>query len=295
MPSNPVRSSATSVDTARIWRSGLPGIELFAARYSRRTFGRHTHAAIAVGVVDDGCGEFLWHGSTHRVPRNSLVLIGPGEPHTGGIARHSPSEEPLTYRMLYIEPALAERLLDRELPSFAFVDAGPRDERLAGVLRQLFSLLDQQQDTLAAEGGVSRALNALYTKYGAGRMSARDRDAREPSAVARIRDFLHACPARNISLTELAAIVDLHPAYLNRVFRQATGLPPHAYRTQLRIERARQLLADGIAIANVAQMVGFSDQSKLTNHFSRTVGVSPAQYRAGISSQPSSCRKAITR
>ena len=272
-------------DAATIWRSKLAGVELFSAHYSRQTFGRHTHAAVAVGVVDGGCGEFVCRRRTHRVPRNSLVLIGPGEPHTGGIARHVPSGLPLSYRMIYIHPVVLLRLLGRDASSLAFADAGPNDEQMAGVVRRLFSVLDEHDDELAAEEELSVALGALYAKYGDTRVRLRDERARESQAVARTRDFLHSNLERSVSLAELASVVELNPAYLNRIFRQATGLPPHAYRTQLRIERARELLAQGLAIANVAQMVGFSDQSKLTNHFSRAVGVSPARYKAGVLSR----------
>jgi AraC-like DNA-binding protein len=48
---------------------------------------------------------------------------------------------------------------------------------------------------------------------------------------------------------------------------------------QIRVEKAKQFLSQGMSIAEVAIAVGMSDQSHLTRHFKRIVGVPPGQYR----------------
>ena len=63
--------------------------------------------------------------------------------------------------------------------------------------------------------------------------------------------------------------------------RKATALPPHQYVILRLVERARQLLqaGTGLSLAEVAAHAGFSDQSQLTHHFKRLVGVTPGQFR----------------
>ena len=63
------------------------------------------------------------------------------------------------------------------------------------------------------------------------------------------------------------------------------GLPPHAYQIQLRVARARELVAAGVPLAEVATMTGFADQSHLTRLFKRVVGIPPGQYAALLASQ----------
>ncbi len=65
---------------------------------------------------------------------------------------------------------------------------------------------------------------------------------------------------------------------LLRVFRHATGLPPHKYLLNLRIEQARVLLRQGVPPARVAASVGFADRSRLHRHFKRHVGSAPGRY-----------------
>ncbi|HYM70106.1 MAG TPA: helix-turn-helix transcriptional regulator, partial [bacterium] len=66
--------------------------------------------------------------------------------------------------------------------------------------------------------------------------------------------------------------------HLCRTFHREVGLPPHAYQTQVRVERARSLLRNGVPIAEAAAAVGFYDQAHLTRQFKRVIGVTPGQY-----------------
>jgi AraC family transcriptional regulator len=83
------------------------------------------------------------------------------------------------------------------------------------------------------------------------------------------------------SLEQLAAVVHLSSYHFARQFKAATGLPPHQYVIARRVERAQQLLEAGteLSLAEVAAHVGFSDESKLSQHFKRLVGVTPGQFR----------------
>jgi len=76
-----------------------------------------------------------------------------------------------------------------------------------------------------------------------------------------------------------ARVAGLSPCHLNRVFRRALGLPPHAFQTQLRVVRAGALLRRGWPLAAVAAETGFADQSHLTRRFKTVVGVTPGAYR----------------
>jgi AraC-like DNA-binding protein len=81
------------------------------------------------------------------------------------------------------------------------------------------------------------------------------------------------------ALDDLAEAVRTRPFSLLRAFKEATGLPPHAYLTTVRVRRARELLDLGMPPARVAAEVGFTDQAHLTRHFKRAVGVTPGAYR----------------
>lgn len=92
-----------------------------------------------------------------------------------------------------------------------------------------------------------------------------------------------------IPLRDLADAVGLSPFHFCRVFKQSTGLTPHRYLVERRVERARSLLmAGGDSIAEVARRTGFCDQSHLTAHFKRVYGVTPRDFRRRLLPGPES-------
>jgi AraC family transcriptional regulator len=101
-------------------------------------------------------------------------------------------------------------------------------------------------------------------------------DAKLAMVIEYVETNLH----RNITLTELANLVDLTPRYFCAAFKEATGRPPHQFQIERRIERAKALLHNpNVSLTDVALRVGFSSQSHLNDYFRRIVGVTPARYR----------------
>jgi AraC family transcriptional regulator len=98
--------------------------------------------------------------------------------------------------------------------------------------------------------------------------------------LRRVLEYIQAHLEHELSLAALAAVAQMSPYYFSRLFKQSTGLSPHQYILQQRIEWAKQLLAEArLSIAAVAQRVGFASQAHLTMVFRQWVGTTPWQYR----------------
>jgi len=97
-----------------------------------------------------------------------------------------------------------------------------------------------------------------------------------------VTEFMRAHLAETLQLSELAAISGLSISHFSRAFKGSTGLPPHRWHLNMRIDRARKMLADASpSLADVAYATGFADQSHFTRLFSRIVGMSPGTWRRG--------------
>ena len=112
---------------------------------------------------------------------------------------------------------------------------------------------------------------------------------RTHSAVRRARDLLHDRFNEPVNLHELCQAANLSRFHLVRSFTREIGLPPHAYQIHVRIERARQLLLNGIPSGQVASAMGFSDQSHFTRHFKNIMNVSPSQYARAAGKKKNIC------
>ncbi len=97
------------------------------------------------------------------------------------------------------------------------------------------------------------------------------------AVIEYIEEHLEASP----TLEQMAAVAHLSPYHFARQFKAAAGLPPHQYVIMRRVERSKHLLQSGgeDSLAEIAAHTGFSDQSQLSRHFKRLVGVTPGQFR----------------
>ncbi|MBW4617304.1 MAG: AraC family transcriptional regulator [Desmonostoc vinosum HA7617-LM4] len=93
-------------------------------------------------------------------------------------------------------------------------------------------------------------------------------------------DYIHTHLNRDLSLVELASVVNISPTYFASLFKQAMGISPHQYVIGQRVEQAKLMLSKtDLAIADIALQVGFSSQSHLTQQFKRLTGMTPKQIR----------------
>jgi AraC-like DNA-binding protein len=152
------------------------------------------------------------------------------------------------------------------------------DRHAAGLLVTLHRVLEHSTTQLERDIHLHTALGALIARHAKNRPLALLRLADERASVGRVRHNLETRYMENPTLDELAQIAGLSPYHLVRVFRAETGLPPHAYLTQVRIPRAKAHLQAGEPIVSVAAATGFSDQSHFTRRFKRIVGVTPGQF-----------------
>lgn len=102
-------------------------------------------------------------------------------------------------------------------------------------------------------------------------------------------EFMHDHCARELSLAEIAAAAYLSEFHFARLFKKITGTSPHAYLAAIRIERARQLLAEtDLTITDVGARVGYQSQSHFTKIFREATGLTPHAFRsARVSVTPS--------
>jgi AraC family transcriptional regulator len=93
-------------------------------------------------------------------------------------------------------------------------------------------------------------------------------------------DYIHTHLDRDLSLFQIAKVINISPTYFASLFKSATGTSPHQYVIQQRVEQAKVMLSKtDMAIADIALQVGFSSQSHLTQQFKRLTGVTPRQVR----------------
>ncbi|WP_043688029.1 helix-turn-helix domain-containing protein [Streptomyces xylophagus] len=261
---------------ARLGRCGPP-LDLLTARFDRHVYAPHAHAEFTIGVCVGGAELIDYRGGHIRATPGSIVVLEPGEMHTGGPGS---TTDGYAYRALYAAPALlTDGILGGGHPHFRepLLD----DPELAAALRIAHTELSACPDPLEVESRLPWLLTALARRHSTSRPTPDEIPGAAWVAHAvrdRLADELTAPP----SLTLLAADFGLSRYQLLRAFRTTMGIPPYAWLAQHRVTRARGLLEAGGRPAEVAAQVGFADQAHLTRWFRRVLGVTPAAYRNSV-------------
>ena len=144
----------------------------------------------------------------------------------------------------------------------------------------LSDLYIRRIDVCRTEAEIHALHRELVEAY-AGRMHALQNRPAHSRPILRCTEYIHTHMHERITMDELCAVSGFSRSYLSRLFRQETGLTPHAYITQLKLDRARRLLAGSeISAAQVAAECGFSAYTSFYREFLRAEGMPPGEWRS---------------
>lgn len=260
----------------RIFRSHIAGIEAVKAE-TGHSFPKHTHDQFGIGLIEAGAQASLSGRGMVRAEAGDVICVNPNEVHDG-----MPVGESRAWSMLYFDPRLIGDLLkdagEGRIGEMEFPSPVIRNSQMATCFKMLFALLagnSAPRDRLLQDGLLLSLVAAVMSEG-----EQKSRDIAAPAAIDHARGMIDDDPAAPLTLAELAEACGLSHFQFLRAFAKATGLTPHAYLLQRRIQEARRLIAVGTPLAEAAFASGFADQSHMTRLFVRNFGVSPGAYAA---------------
>lgn len=261
----------------QFWRdAALPFVESRRAWQSRACYRPHTHPTLSIGAVDagrsllqvDGWDDLPLHaGDAVLIPANCVHACNPVP------------EAAWSYQMLYLDVGWVRTLHD-EIAQHANAMPAARPKRFRDP--DSYRRFCQLNDLLFSPASAAAKEEALIDFVGGLAFDAVAPEASPPRWVADLTTYLDRHCDQNLSILELAKLFGVSRYHLIRVFKLNTGLAPHAFQIDCRVNKARGLLRDGEAIADVASQLGFSDQSHFQRAFRQRVSVTPGDYQRRI-------------
>ena len=98
--------------------------------------------------------------------------------------------------------------------------------------------------------------------------------------LSRVTDYIKTNLAQDISISDLATLLNMSTSHFSRAFKQSMRTTPYQYLIQQRVGRAKQLLnKQSIPISEIALDCGFANQTHLTKVFRQMIGVTPKTYQ----------------
>ncbi|WP_028317087.1 AraC family transcriptional regulator [Desulfobulbus elongatus] len=247
------------------------------SRQSTRTFKPHMHRCFSIGAVEEGEILYRADGQCHRLRPGGFALINPETLH----ACNHETAAPRSYFMLYLQTDWCLRVQQSLWRVERFVPVRRpllEDTRLYEHFRAAMACLMVPGPLLAKEQQLLELMEAVFVRACNPGEPARPASQR----VEQLRDRLAADLAADLTLECLATEMGANACTLIRQFKEATGITPHAYRTNCRIDHARHLLRQGRDIAETALECGFFDQSHFHRHFKAMTTVTPREYQVNF-------------
>jgi AraC-like DNA-binding protein len=220
-------------------------------------------------------------GAFRRYPAqaNDVTVVAPYDVHTEGGLFGGPRG----WLVLYVAPATVRQACSDDsgmLPQFEYPVV-----RDAASAHSLATLLQRSlEGSIAASDFTGQVLEWLRHLVRNNAMAAATPPSigRSQTPIERARAYLEAHPTEPLALSDLVDLAGVTASHLVRSFSRTVGLPPKSYHTQIRLARARRLLADGKPATWVAYECGFADQSHLNRRFKEFYGLTPGAFRVGV-------------
>jgi AraC-like DNA-binding protein len=265
-------------ERVRMWRpAGAERVLMMAGQTTG--YAIEPRGEYVFGIVTGRAMRARRGGRTHLVRPGELVAWDPSARHAGAAVDGRAWASALMIVEVADLRALASDPEADPLADVAFPQPVVSAPDLAGGFLRLHAALAAPSSRLEREERLSEWLHAIIARAAPGRQERSRLTTRDDRALRLACEYLADRPERNVGLDELAAVAGVGKFRLIRLFRERTGLPPHALQVAHRLRAARRLLEAGETIAGAAAATGFTDQSHLHRLFRRSLGVTPGEYR----------------
>lgn len=267
-------------DTQAFWRDpALPFVESRRACQSRACYKPHHHPTFSIGAVDGGTSTFTGAADgTVLLSPGTLVLVPASRVH----ACNPASNSAWSYQMLHLN-ATWRHAVRREYARTDSTEGEPvrivTDPVIYARFCRLNALLFGEADPIEKEAALIEFVGDYDSEQGLP-IERPVVPANLAEQIGPALDYLRAWPTASTPLDELAVLAGMSRYQVIRAFRAVTGMTPHAWQLNQRINLARDWIRSGDSLADIAQHLGFADQAHFQRVFKAHAGVTPGRFRA---------------
>ena len=256
----------------------LPFAEVRYSRGSTAPFKLHMHRTFSIGVVDQGEVMYTVKGKKALLAPGSLAVVNPETLHSCNPI----NDAGRSYYMLYLDIDWCLRVQQSMWEVNAFVDVEKIRIDDEPLYLQYCKTMGQLMDEKIHLQEKEEVLFDLTCGVFSASCSSQPINQERIDGIEKLKKLLSTDLQKDLPLTTLAKDLDANPYTMIRRFKAVTGLTPHNYRMNCRIEQSKTLLRQGKDITETAFLCGFFDQSHFHRHFKAMTTVTPLEYRVNF-------------
>lgn len=241
------------------------------------------HGGVELSWVEEGSVGYVIGGERIDVGARSAVLV------PSDVEHETVFSTPMRGAAVWVDRDVVAEVSDalgrREAPPMGLVagDGGARVAALGAVLAA--EVRSGERGSLLAADALVEAMLVVALRGGSGAPASRTAAPRDPAIAAAVR-FIEESYAEPVTVDAMARAARMSRFHFSRRFRDATGASPYQFLTDVRMERAAELLRRGRhGVTEAAMSVGLSDPGRFARTFRARFGVAPGAYAAEVRSR----------
>ncbi|MEW6737569.1 MAG: AraC family transcriptional regulator [Acidobacteriota bacterium] len=240
--------------------------------FHQQTFEKHFHERFVFGINIAGGHDFNFGRRLETVGTDKIVVIPPGEIHTG--IAHQKGE--WKYMAIYPDIQTLNLLMGKDYFKTLKIHYPYISQHISKVyfLNLLNSLL--VNDISAARENLMMFLSTLTDDPDAKRVDCRVNS--RPQIITKIREYLLDNLESQLTLDDIAEHFAADKFHIVRLFQKYEGVSPMRFYRIARIEKSLEVIRQTKNIARAAVEMGFYDQSHLTNEIRKMFGFTPQKF-----------------
>lgn len=244
-------------------------------------FPNHFHDYYVIGLVLRGTRDMFCKNRDIVISGGDVLLLEPSDNH----GCSDVGADTFDYIALNIPRDVMQKLAEEVtgeradgtsapyLPRFS--ENAVQNTEIAELIERLHRLIFEDGNELEREETLLLLISGIIENYGAPFLRT---VASSDGDVERVCAFIDEHYGERLRLDELCRVGRMSKSTLLRSFARFKGLTPYRYLQSVRINRAKELLENGVQPIEAAALTGFSDQSHFSNAFHTFFGLSPAAY-----------------
>lgn len=256
----------------------LPFAEMRHSTGSSAPFKLHMHRTLSIGAVDKGKVQYQVGEETAILTTGSLAVMNPEALH----ACNPINKMGRSYYMLYLDVNWCFHVQQSmwDVSSFVELEKIRIDDKplYSQYCTTMVHLMDEKVHLLEKEQLLFDLVCDVFTLSCSPQKTGKECS----DSLEQLKRILGTELQKDLPINTLAREFSSNPCTLIRRFKTITGITPHAYRMNCRIEQAKEYLRQGRDITETALDCGFFDQSHFHRHFKAMTTVTPQEYRVNF-------------
>ncbi len=234
--------------------------------FKKTEFKKHFHKDYSIGLILEGTHKLELNKDNIIASKGEIKIINPYDLHIADgtspwkYLNFMPDEKAIKD----FAQDLCDDIVDCDIRFNSFI----KDQKATHYLLKIANSLN---NTLEYEENLTIFISYLLKHYGYKNIHIKD----IPKNIKNSIEYIHENFLENLSLDEIAFVSGLSKYHFIKLFKEKTGLTPHKYIIDLRIEHAKILMKKNIPFSQIALYCGFSDQSHFIRSFKKHYGYTP--------------------